>query len=189
MKVFDVGANAGFYTLAFSRLVGPGGHVWAFEPLEFNLRNLRQHVALNALSNVTIVPAAVAERSGIARFDAGANNSVGHLAAGGNLEVQTISLDQFCAEAEIDCPDMIKFDIEGGEGAAFDGARGVLGQCRTAILLALHGADKERKCLALLRATGYQLQYLDGSQVRDGPLQSDEIVAIPRTSASSTCAA
>src|SRR5688572_27975846 len=30
MTVFDIGANAGFYTLAFSRLVGEEGRVWAF---------------------------------------------------------------------------------------------------------------------------------------------------------------
>src|SRR5574341_2129532 len=33
MRAFDIGANAGFYTLALSRLVGDHGKVWAFEPL------------------------------------------------------------------------------------------------------------------------------------------------------------
>src|SRR5690348_7048474 len=40
MNVVDIGANAGFYTLAFSRLAGPGGRVWAFEPLPANVSNL-----------------------------------------------------------------------------------------------------------------------------------------------------
>ena len=32
--VFDVGANVGLYTLLFSRLVGPQGQVYAFEPTD-----------------------------------------------------------------------------------------------------------------------------------------------------------
>jgi FkbM family methyltransferase len=182
MRVFDVGANAGFHTLAFARLVGEGGHVWAFEPLESNLVSLRQHIALNGIANVTVVPAAVAERAGVARFATGAGNSMGHLAAGGNCDVPTMSLDEFCVQAGIACPDLIKFDIEGGEGLALRGAARTLAQGKTAILLALHGREQEKACLPLLRAAGYALQYLDGERAGNGPLRSDEIVALPGTS-------
>ena len=84
MKVFDVGANAGFYTLAFARLVGNHGHVWAFEPLAENVQNLRRHVALNELANVTIVQAAVSRVAGVANFAVAENNSMGRLAEEGN---------------------------------------------------------------------------------------------------------
>lgn len=62
MTVFDVGANAGFYTLAFSRLVGDRGQVWAFEPYAINVGNLIRHIELNDLNNVNLVQAAVADR-------------------------------------------------------------------------------------------------------------------------------
>jgi FkbM family methyltransferase len=179
MKVFDVGANAGFYALAFARLVGAGGHVWAFEPLEANLQNLRRHVALNGLTNVTVVQAAVADRAGVARFAAGASNSMGRLAEGGNCDVQTVSLDEFCVQAGIDSPDLIKLDIEGGESLALKGAGRIVAQGKATILLALHGREQEKNCLGLLRAGSYGLRYLDGEPVRDGPLRSDEIVAFP----------
>src|SRR5215475_6071597 len=48
-SVYDVGANVGIYTLLASDKVGPSGKVYAFEPVERNLRYLRQHIALNRL--------------------------------------------------------------------------------------------------------------------------------------------
>ena len=179
MKVFDVGANAGFYTLAFARLVGERGHVWAFEPLAENAHNLRRHIELNNLRNVTVVQAAVSDRTGVARFESGASNSVGHLGQGGDTEVPTVSLDEYCVATGIESPDLIKFDIEGGESAALEGARRVISQGKATILLALHGREHERNCLPLLRAGGYFLQYLDGTPVRSETLVSDEILGCP----------
>lgn len=180
MKIFDIGANAGFYTLAFARLVGDSGHVWAFEPLAENLQNLRRHVAMNALNNVTIVEAAVSEDVGIARFAIGESNSTGYLAERGDIDVPTVSMDKFCVEIGVDCPDLVKLDIEGGETMALRGAVGVLARGKATILLALHGIQHEKNCLPLLRAGDYVLQYLDEKAAQDVPLLSDEIVAFPR---------
>ena len=182
MKVFDVGANAGFYTLAFARLVGEGGHVWSFEPLEENVQNLRRHVALNEFANVSVVQAAVAERAALRALRPVRAMPTGRLAEGGDCDVQTVSLDEFCDRAGIECPDVIKLDIEGGESLALKGAGRLLAQGKATILLALHGREHEANCLSLLRAARYVLRYLDGEPVRDEPLRSDEIVAFPRTS-------
>jgi FkbM family methyltransferase len=187
MKVFDVGANAGFYALAFARLVGESGHVWAFEPLAENVKNLRRHVELNGLTNVTVVQAAVSDRAGTAEFAAGKSNSMGRLAQGGSQLVATVNLDEFCLQERIDCPDFIKFDIEGGESLAFNGARRVITLGKATILLALHGREHEKHCVPLLRSARYVLQYLDGKPAQDEPLRSDEIVAHPAQAAS--CAA
>lgn len=43
----DIGANIGAHTLPLARLVGPGGHVIAFEPTAFAIRKLRSNIALN----------------------------------------------------------------------------------------------------------------------------------------------
>lgn len=63
--VYDVGAHAGFFTLLASQLVGPGGRVVAFEPDPGNRSYLERHIRLNRVGNVTIVDAAVSDRTGI----------------------------------------------------------------------------------------------------------------------------
>src|SRR5688572_31553432 len=40
--IFDVGANAGFFTLVAARLVGPGGKVVAFDPPPENQESIRE---------------------------------------------------------------------------------------------------------------------------------------------------
>jgi FkbM family methyltransferase len=182
MKIFDVGANAGFYTLAFSRLAGTTGRVWAFEPLPENVRNLRRHIELNALQNVTVVEAAVAEKSGVAGFEAAADNSVGHLSERSAFRVRTVSIDEICADPATGMPDLIKLDVEGAEGAVLAGARQTLARSHPIVLLATHGPEQERLCVEILRQTGYELAYLDGAPVTGIPA-SDELIAMPRRGA------
>lgn len=179
MKVFDVGANAGFYTLAFARLVGEAGQVWAFEPLAENVHSLRKHVALNRLANVTVVQAAVSDVSGMSGFALADDNSMGHLTEEGDYLVPTIALDEFCAGPCGGYPDFIKLDVEGAEGAVLKGAKETLSKGRPIVMLALHGRDQERECLQLLLGHGYRLFYLDGKAVDRDSLSSDEVVAMP----------
>lgn len=179
MHVFDIGANAGFYTLASARLVGPSGQVWAFEPYAENARNLLRHVELNALGNVSVVQAAVASGAGISGFSIARSNSMGSISDTSAYLVPTLSVDEFCRQRRIAAPDLMKIDVEGAEQQVLEGARGVLSEGRTVIFLALHGPEQERRCIASLDALGYRLAYLDGQEARDRPLRSDEIVALP----------
>ena len=52
MMVVDVGANIGCHSIAFARLVGPGGRVLAIEPQKQVYQMLVGNVALNHLSHV-----------------------------------------------------------------------------------------------------------------------------------------
>ena len=45
--VWDVGAHVGYHTLSFAAMVGPRGHVVAFEPNPANAARLRANVAGN----------------------------------------------------------------------------------------------------------------------------------------------
>jgi len=49
MTFWDVGAHVGFFTVLAARLVGEGGHVHAFEPVEENQRRLRAAVDAHAV--------------------------------------------------------------------------------------------------------------------------------------------
>ena len=182
MTVFDIGANAGFYTLAFSRLVGKQGHVWAFEPLAGKVEQLRQHIRLNRISNVGVIQAAVGDGPGMASLHVEEDGSMGSVVASGAYKVPLVSLDDLLADGVVPAPDVIKMDIEGSEAAALDGARMLLTKGRPTIFLAMHGEEQRTRCELLLRAAHYHIYYLDGREHRSGePLSDDEIYALPFT--------
>jgi len=60
----DVGAHIGYYTVLAAPLVGPEGHVYAFEPSPSSYRLLRKNVELNGLGNVTTVDIAAGAAPG-----------------------------------------------------------------------------------------------------------------------------
>lgn len=68
-EVWNVGANIGVYVLQLCRLVGPTGHVVAFEPNQEAATLLRRNVSLNGFdARVTVVTAAVGEKTGEVTF-------------------------------------------------------------------------------------------------------------------------
>ncbi len=132
--VLDIGANAGVYTVLAGKLVGPQGHVYAFEPSKRELDVLRHNVEMNHLANVTIVERAVSNRAGTTRLAIARDGGLNSLANTHRpeqqieswQEVETISLDQFLKEFSIPKVDFIKIDVEGAERLVFEGAATVL---------------------------------------------------------------
>jgi FkbM family methyltransferase len=172
--VFDLGANVGFYTLLGSELVGPSGLVYAFEPLPRNLLYLRRHVALNGLTNVRVIEAAVSDVRGRHRFQCHQSAAMGHLASDGAIEVSTVTLDNFVFENHISMPNSIKIDVEGAEFSVLQGAREVLAQKRPALLLATHSQTLRTQCLELLTAHGYRVRPIGVNNVN----RADEFLAL-----------
>jgi FkbM family methyltransferase len=155
---YDVGANVGFYTLLAAVLIGRG-HVYAFEPVKANLVYLRRHLSLNHLENVSILECAVSDATGTASFAVEETRAMGHLDAGGGVEVQMVTLDALLREGRIAPPDCIKMDIEGAEFRALLGARQCFAEHKPKLFLATHGRDVLAKCCELLDAYGYGIQF------------------------------
>lgn len=144
MVAYDLGANVGFYTLLFSRLVGPGGAVHAFEPAERNLQLLKRHVGMNGATNVRIHPVAVGRTIGAVTFDPGSGPSMGHVvshAGSTTVTVPAVSPDDFVYGQGHPAPDVVKMDIEGGEVEALAGMNKVLQARRPTLLVSVHGRD------------------------------------------------
>jgi FkbM family methyltransferase len=155
MNVIDVGANAGFYTLAFSALAK---HVWAVEPFASNIASLSQHIRINGRDNVTVIQAAVADRQGMVHFQSGGSNSVGKLTKDiTSLLVPTVTLDGLI-DSGVPVPDLVKIDIEGAELDALRGAERLLSMRRTTWLIALDSPEDQEACRALLKQHGYTLR-------------------------------
>jgi len=154
MVAYDVGANAGYYTLALSRLVGKAGRVYSFEPDARNAHLLRRHVELNQLQNVVFVQAAVSEGIGLVPFTGW------ELVDSSSYIVPSISLDSFIAEGN-PIPDFIKMDIEGAEAAALRGATNLLSKRQTTWIVATHTDELTRICKATLAEYGYRFTGFD----------------------------
>jgi FkbM family methyltransferase len=92
MTVYDIGANGGFYTLFFSRLVGDMGRVFAFEPCPYAARFLIDYVQMNGLSNVRVIEAAVSEKAELMGMSFDRGMSQNQLCSNSALMVPTISL-------------------------------------------------------------------------------------------------
>lgn len=179
--VFDIGAQAGFYSLLASVLVGNQGKVFAFEPLPRNLSYLRTHLEINQIKNVTVLAVAVAQTSGIACFQESPSSYQGKLSSEGGLQVEAIGLDEWVALGKIPLPNLIKMDIEGAEAKALKGARQVLTQARPTLFLAIHGRSIYQQCTQLLKDLGYEFKILDWHGNGELP-KNLELIAYHRSS-------
>lgn len=121
--VLDVGANIGIYSALASKLVGPKGKIFAFEPLKELHQILEKNLAKNQCLNVTLIKKAVGETSGqtVIYVDQNRGSSSTLVETSRPFEVPRISLNEFCQENQIK-PNFIKIDIEGAELSALRGA-------------------------------------------------------------------
>lgn len=175
--VYDIGANAGFFTLLASKLAGPSGAVYVFEPLPRNLEILKKHVHLNRVENVHVIPLALSDRVGRSHFSIAANAAMGGLSAHDGIEVEMTTLDAL--RGTIPPPAFIKMDIEGGEHDALSGGRSLLREIAPSILLSMHGYVQQQRCTELLREEGYALEVITAAEAEGNFV----VLAVKRTTA------
>lgn len=179
MIAYDIGANAGFYTLALARLVGSGGVVCAFEPLAENAANILEHLRINHCSNATLYQVAVSDENGLSAFHVAQSNSMGYLGGAGEYWVPTVAIDVLIETDKLPVPDIVKMDVEGAESKVLEGAIKLLGMRKTIWIIALHGADQRKKIGRILTNQGYGIYRLDDSVITAGNIDTDEIYALP----------
>lgn len=163
MTAWDIGANAGFFTLALSRLCR---EVVAFEPFAENVCNLLLHQRINGTQNITVVQTALSDSDGLTGFVDTGTNSTGRIGARGVYQMPAMTIDGAIA-AGLPSPDFVKMDIEGAGGMAIRGATDLIAQGKTIWVISLHSAEEREACMAAL--AGY-------SSVT---LKDADIIAIP----------
>mgnify|MGYP006294344881 CR=1 FL=1 len=171
---YDIGSNAGFFTLLGSQRVGPTGRVFAFEPESEHVPCIRSQLALNGIRNCTLVNAAVANVDGYVDLVIDGRTSRSHVRRRyerrdcRSVSVRAVRLDDFTRTSP--APDLIKLDIEGGEADALQGARRLLSsELPPKILIEFHGRELRRECLTVLSEFKYSFQSLDVSDHADVP--------------------
>ncbi|MCD5397250.1 MAG: FkbM family methyltransferase [Candidatus Pacebacteria bacterium] len=135
---FDIGGNAGYFSVIASPIVGPAGSVHYFEPNPKLCALFKRSLEKNEISNVKIVPKAVMSNNGKVKFlsmkDSGLsrividpkvikNNQKNKLTT-----VPSITIDDYCQlnMDTKDCPKLIKIDVEGAELNVLQGAKQTL---------------------------------------------------------------
>jgi FkbM family methyltransferase len=158
--VYDIGANVGIYSLVAGSMVGVSGRVYAFEPLDRNVRYLRRHIMLNNLLNCTVIEVAIGNQDGTRRFSAAAwESSMARLSPEGELSVLSATLDTcIYRERHLRPPDIMKIDVEGAEFEVLQGATNALSEFHPTVFLEIHGTQLHAECRAFLLAKGYTVE-------------------------------
>lgn len=168
VNVLDIGANIGYYTLLLSRLVGPSGEVLAVEPHPQNFHLLCHNLWLNAVQNVRVLRAAVAETSGEAQLSVSLASNWHTLAITPERTSETISVPTVTVDQLRDTwgrsIGILRMDTEGYEGHILRGAKITLHQDRPAIIVEVHpaflGPTEGPRFLSQLMDLGYEARFL-----------------------------
>jgi FkbM family methyltransferase len=166
--VVDVGANVGQYTLQLSSLVGPGGRVFAVEPVPETFAVLASNARRFPHLNVTLLNLALSDGAGVApmyipRFETGLRNYYqASLATGAgavpqaSCHVVTMPFDQLAIAQRIA---LIKVDAEGHDERVLGGMAATIRRDHP-VLIVENPTESTRGSLA---AQGYAERRLPNS--------------------------
>lgn len=140
--IFDVGAWIGPYSLFFSKLVGSGGRVIAFEPTQKSFDMLIDNLNRNKIMNVSPKPIGLCNFVGTMEFRGyGGDASIVRYKEGLTplFRAKCTTIDKYCRENKI-VPDGMKIDVEGAEGQVIEGAENVIKSYSPWALIEFHGS-------------------------------------------------
>jgi len=127
--VVDVGANIGWHTLEFAKLVGESGKVFAFEPVQENFDLLQKNINENNYQNIICVQKAVSNQIKQVTMELSTRIGDHRIIEKKNsneptIEIDSITLDTFFKnETKID---FLKIDAEGYDFFVLEGAKQII---------------------------------------------------------------
>lgn len=183
--VFELGAHIGYISLYFSQLAGPQGKLYVFEPGANNLKYTRFNLNKSKIKNIELVEKAVSDTNGTATFYleniTGQSNSLvkdyrvttkirskAFVEVQKNaVEVETIRLDDFVKERNINKIDFCKIDIEGAEWLAIQGMNDILTNLRPTMMIEV--TENHEALFNHLQQKGYKIIDEYGKMVTTKP--------------------
>jgi FkbM family methyltransferase len=136
---FDVGANAGFYSLLAAH---KGAEVHAFEAFPSTFKLLESNAKGK---NIKCYPSAVADKSGYLYMEKMERPGLNKISEHGTVRVPAITLDELQA-----VPTIMKIDVEGSEMQVFEGARQMITKYKPIIV-----AESSLEAANFLMSLGY----------------------------------
>ncbi|MCD5383454.1 FkbM family methyltransferase [candidate division WOR-3 bacterium] len=187
--VLDLGANIGYYTLIFAKLVGEEGKVFAFEPDPTNFALLEKNVEMNGYKNVMLIQKAVSNKSGKLKLYLSENSMGDHaifnLYEGCKfIEIEAIRLDDYFKNYEGKI-DFIKIDTEGAEEQAIQSMLNLLKKNKTVKILTeffpigLKGSDIDpAEYLNTLLKLDFKLYHINEQEKKIEPASIPKLLEI-----------
>lgn len=182
--VVDVGANIGFFSIVMGDLVGPSGHVLAFEPLLQNSDLLERSRTENRMDDrIVLRRVLVGETAGEAelialRLDRGALNSGGaYLRRPGEAvparhDLHRLAMTSLDSETLPGRVSFIKIDVEGAEPFVLRGAKDRLLNDRPTVLCEMNPDQLVRvagcsssELIAEMECLGYHCRALEDGKL------------------------
>jgi len=158
--VIEVGANIGTHTLVFSRLVGPTGRVYAYEPQRIIFQTLCANLALNSITNVECMQQAL-------------SNEVGHLTIPeinyhregnfGGIEIDKSTTGSKVEVIKIDTLtdlpklNFLKIDAEGMEHDVISGALEIITEYKPVLYVENDRLEKSKALIELINTLDYRI--------------------------------
>ena len=137
----DIGANIGIYTLLASKHIRKDGKVFAFEPSDWAYNRLKENLKLNETKNVEVFKLAVSNFTGLKQFYVCEDDAYNSLISTPMKEVQkvveveSICLNDFCVNRNIDQIEILKIDVEGADYLVLKGAEEILKSDKSPIIV------------------------------------------------------
>jgi FkbM family methyltransferase len=150
--VFDLGAQAGYYTLLSSRLARRG-QVVAFETDPRHLAFLRANLAANRCNNVQVRELAVSAHAEWDHID------------DGRFDAKTTTLDDVVDLTRLQ-PTHLRIDVRADAFETLKGGLETIVAARPTIFLTVHQTDVRADCCDLLRDLDYELKPIEGHEFR-----------------------
>lgn len=156
----DIGAHVGTWTINLAKYFD---RVIAFEPDPRAWNSLKKNLELNNIKNVEVIPKAVSNKTGHTQFNLfynPATNTMMNPTMMGRtdlpidqLQVETVSIDEFVESRGIDDVDFIKVDAEGAELLIVEGALRMFQKQSPDFFIEMHGLfyDRLKKILSFAK--------------------------------------
>lgn len=164
MKIIDIGANFGVYSLSLAAIIGKTGQIFAIEPAATTADFLAQSIAQNHFDQITLIQAAISDHAGTGFLAHGFSPESSHLDAattGTGESVPLMRLDDLLAQQGWPVIDFLKIDAEEHEPAVIRGAQHFLSHQSPAIMIEIMGREAvSMQAAEMLRDFGYRLYAL-----------------------------
>jgi FkbM family methyltransferase len=119
LTIVDIGANIGLASYYFKNF----GKVYSVEPAQSHLETLNKMIEFNKITNITVCPCAISNKTGKQKFYHLPNTTAHSLELIANPndfeEVEIVDFEEFMTRNKLEHIDLLKMDSEGEEGKIF----------------------------------------------------------------------